>query len=59
DGRGERRLRPRPRGGDVAAWLTCIAELREAGEDAAADAELEALRLAYPSALENGNRAPR
>lgn len=45
--------------GDVAAWLTCIAELREAGEDAAADAELEALRLAYPSALENGNRAPR
>ncbi len=45
--------------GDAAAWLDCIAELRRAGEDAAADAELEALRLRYPAALERGRGAGR
>src|SRR5690606_42018295 len=44
---------------DAAAWLDCIAELRRAGEESAADAELEALRRRYPAALESGNDAAR
>jgi hypothetical protein len=47
----ERRLyteEPTPR--PLAAWLERIAELRRAGRDAEADAELQALRRAYPQA---------